>query len=258
MDDPILKRVETIVAECSPEERWALFQNLRATHQIHVLEEEFDAPAEIILEAIYRAPELTRRMLKGVIADAAFARYAATTLAEGGWRDVTPPGNFAFDCLLADVIGQVSVQVKLQRSEKGVPLITTGSNYGLAAGMFMVEVQRTRDGTKRIKKDSGKSPTLDTKAPKVKTRPYRYGDFDVLAVALYPSTKNWHSFRYTVGHWLLPGKTPEEIHEYQPVAREPNEEWTDNFDEVVQWFRATQRKTITNTSAPEVEQFSLF
>ena len=88
-------------------------------------------------------------MLRGVIADAAFAQFTVPLLNQHGWKDVTPVGNFSFDHLLQDSNGSISVQVKLQRSEKGAPVVTTGTKFGLARDMYMVEPQRTRGGKKR-------------------------------------------------------------------------------------------------------------
>lgn len=102
--------------------------------------------------------------------------------------------------------------------------------------MYIVEPQKTRGGTKRGA--NGKENT--------KTRPYRYGDFDVLAVSLQPSKKDWTAFRYTVGSWLLPGKGPNEIGYHQPVSMIPNDDWTDDFSEVARWFRSNTKKTIAN------------
>lgn len=192
------EKIKFFLNSLTEDERRDLFRELRKVYQIHELEAAFGAPAEVILEAIHRAPELTRRMLRGVIADAAFAQFVVPMLGQRGWKDVTPIGNFSFDHLLQDDIGTISVQVKLQRSEKGQPVVTTGTKYGLAAGMYMVEPQRTRGGTKRGANGNGEEDT--------KTRPYRYGEFDVIAVSLQPSTKDWKSFRYSVGNWLLPGK----------------------------------------------------
>lgn len=181
-------------------------------------------------------------MLRGVIADAAFAQQVVPRLLERGWRDVMPEGNFSFDHLLEDRIGKVSVQVKLQRSEKGAPVVTTGTKYGLAAGMYMVEPQRTRGGTKRgASNGDGAGEEEDNK-----TRPYRYGELDLIAVSLQPSKGDWSRFRYTVGNWLLPGKGPNEIATYQPVAMEPNDDWTDDFEEAVIWFRSGHAKRISN------------
>jgi len=242
MTDSSYQKVSDILAKCSDKERKLLFTALRATHQIHELEAIFGAPAEIILEAIHRAPELTRRMLRGVIADAAFALFTVPRLAAHGWRDVTPPGNFSYDHVLEDDNGKISVQVKLQRSEKHAPVITNGRKYGLAKGMFMVEPQRTRGGTKRSKKQRKEGGgTTDRK-----TRPYRFGEFDVLAVSLQPSTRDWTSFRYTVANWLLPGKSVTEISTYQPVGTTPNDDWTDDFCEVARWLRSKSKKTIRN------------
>jgi hypothetical protein len=97
--------------------------------------------------------------------------------------------------------------------------------------MYVVEKQKTRKGVKR--KTGGS------------TRPYRFGAFDVLAVATYPSTNHWDTFLYTVADWLLPGRTDSsEILKFQPVPAAPNDDWTDNFSTAVGWFRSGIKKTI--------------
>lgn len=222
MSDEALNSIRTLLESCSAAERRVLFQELRAVHQIHEFERVVGAPAEMILEAIHRAPELTRRMLRGVIADAAFAQFTVPVLAQFGWKDVTPAGNFAYDYKLQDEIGPVTVQIKLQRSEKGRPVVKDGRRYGFDAEIFTVETQKSRTGT-----DSEDN----------KTRPYRYGEFDVLAVSTQPSSGRWDRFLYTVGRWLMQGKAPSEIATMQPVAMTANEFWTDDFNEVVRWFR---------------------
>lgn len=90
MSEAGLTIIRELLAQCSPEERAALFRELRAAHQIHEFEAVIGAPAEMILEAVHRAPELTRRMLRGVIADAAFRTFVVPAVAPHGWRDVTP------------------------------------------------------------------------------------------------------------------------------------------------------------------------
>lgn len=239
MADQDLEAIKSLLARCTDDERRAVFDDLRKSIQLHQLEVDFGAPAEVILEAIHRAPELTRRMLRGVIADAAFATMVVPSLQLRGWSDVTPEGNFSFDHKLADALGSVTVQVKLQRSEKGAPVVTTGSKYGLVPGMFMVEPQKTRSGRRRGNGDASESDN--------KTRPYRYGDFDILAVSLQPSCGDWSKFRYTVGDWLLPGAGQGEIATYQPVAMAPNDDWTDDFDEVASWLRSGTKKRVRNT-----------
>ena len=62
-----LAAIRNLLEQCSPEEQAALFRELRERHQIHEFEGVIGAPAEMILEAVHRAPELTRRMLRGVI-----------------------------------------------------------------------------------------------------------------------------------------------------------------------------------------------
>lgn len=177
----------------------------------------------MILEAVHRAPELTRRMLRGVIADAAFRTFVVPVIQPNGWRDVTPEGNFAFDYKLDDGAGPVTVQVKLQRSERGAPVVKKGERFGFGPEVFMTETQKTRTGT------DGKEN---------QTRPYRYGEFDILAVSMQPSTGQWDRYMYTLGRWLLPGKQDGDIATLQPVTMEPGEFWTDDFRIAAQWFRA--------------------
>lgn len=217
--------IRKLLAQCTPEEREALFRELRSAHQIHEFESVIGAPAEMILEAIHRAPELTRRMLRGVIADAAFRQYIASRLAAHGWTDMTPVGNFAYDYKLYDSAGPVTVQIKLQRSERGVPVVRNGLRYGLGSEVFMTETQKSRSGTD------------GTDGAGNQTRPYRYGEFDILAVSLQPSTARWDRYMFTVGRWLIQGKQPNEVATLQPVSMTPDEFWTDDFTAAVQWFR---------------------
>lgn len=222
MSEAGLTTIRELLAQCSPEERAALFRELRAVHQIHEFEAVIGAPAEMILEAVHRAPELTRRMLRGVIADAAFRTFVVPAVAPHGWQDVTPPGNFAFDYKLDDGAGPVTVQIKLQRSERGSPVVKNGARYGFAGEVFMTETQKTRTGT-----DGEEN----------QTRPYRYGEFDLLAVSMQPSTGRWDRYMYTLGRWLLPSKQEGEMATLQPVTMTPGEFWTDDFRTAAQWFR---------------------
>lgn len=223
MSDTNLTTIRELLAKCSPEERASLFRELRAVHQIHEFEAVIGAPAEMILEAVHRAPELTRRMLRGVIADAAFRTCAVASIEPYGWRNVTPEGNFAYDYKLDDGAGPVTVQVKLQRSERGRPVVRDGTWYGFTGEVFMTETQKTRTGT-----DDEDN----------RTRPYRYGEFDLLAVSMQPSTLKWDRYMYTLGRWLLPGNEDGEIATLQPVSMLPGEFWTDDFRTAAQWFRA--------------------
>ena len=218
-----VETIRQLLAQCSSEEQAEVFRELRTQHVIHEFEAIIGAPAEMILEAVHRAPELTRRMLRGVIADAAFRQFAVLPLSALGWRDVTPVGNFAYDYKLEDAVGQVTLQVKLQRSARGEPVLKAGERYGFSEAVHMVETQKTRTGTDGEDKQ---------------TRPYRYGEFDILAVSVQPSTLKWDRYLYTLGRWLLPGRNAGEMATLQPVAMGQNEFWTADFNTAAQWLRA--------------------
>ncbi len=224
-----IDHIKHLLRLCDPAQRQEVFRHLREEFSIHPLEVALHARAEIILEAIQRAGGLTLRMIRGVIAQAAFEVEVVERLA--GWAKVLLSGEFPYDFLLRDDQGDVRVQVKLQRSKEGRPMRASEAYRSFPADMYVVETQKTRRGTAR--KTGGA------------TRPYRFGEFDLLAVAMYPSTTQWDTFTYTVADWLLPGRTdPAEILKFQPVAMAPNDDWTDNFHTAVAWLRSRQKKEI--------------
>lgn len=242
MTESVPDVIRALLEKCTAEERSAVFRGLRATHAIHEFEAIIGAPAEMILEAVHRAPELTRRMLRGVIADAAFRTFTVAALALDGWRDITPAGNFAYDYMLDDGEGPISVQVKLQRSERGAPVVKSGNRFLFDSDAFMTETQKTRTGT-----DGEEN----------QTRPYRYGEFDVLAVSMQPSSGKWDGFKYTLGRWLLPGKKSGEMATLQPVAKVPNEFWTDDFRVAARWFRSDDGGKRMSVMAPAVKRVAV-
>lgn len=215
-----------------PDERRQVFDHLRAGTALHPLETDLNTTAEVVLEAIRRAGGLVLRMIRGVIAEAAFAVQVVPTLT--GWTETTPTGDLPYDLELTDATGPVRVQVKLQRSRDHQPMTARQARRSFSAEHFVVETQRTRAGTDA----DGKS-----------TRPYRFGEFDLLAVSLYPSSGEWDTFAYAVGRWLLPSPTdPTQIFKFQPVAAAPDGDWTHDFEEAVRWLRSPVVRTISGGS----------
>jgi hypothetical protein len=227
MSDP--EHIKHLLGLCTPAQREEVFHHLRREISIHPLEGELNTRAEIILEAIRRAGGLTLRMMRGVIAEAAFEVEVVERLK--GWEALPRAGDLPYDFLLRDGPGDVRVQVKLQRSKNQQPMRANEALRSFPADMYVVEPQKTRRGTK---KTTGAA-----------TRPYRFGEFDLLAVAMYPSTQRWDTFRYTVADWLLSAPTdPAEIFKFQPVASAANDDWTDDFDTAVGWLRSGEKKKI--------------
>jgi len=215
--DEVIQLLET----CTEQERLEVFQYLRKTIPIHAIEAKLNTQAEVILEAIDRASDLTLRGIRGIIAEAAFLVEVLGNLE--GWKDVTPPGDAAYDFLIEDSLSRISIQVKMQRKE--------GGNPKMRERKYVVETQRTRGGKDHV-----------TGLP---TRPYRYGEFDILAVSMHPSTNDWKTFMYTVGSWLRPRPSaPDLIEVLQPVSQTVNEDWTDNLSTCIGWFRFGTKKTI--------------
>lgn len=231
-------QVRHILASCSPQQRAEIVKLLRSEYRTHRIEEEWNTSAEIVLEAIARSGPLTQRMFKGILAEAAFKVEVLDKLE--GWREVTPPGTHAYDFAIrgaAEVT--VTIQTKLQRKQGGKPFMyRIPGKRGPATAFYVVETQKSRKGTDRT---SGQS-----------TRPYRFGEFDILAVSMEPATGDWSQFRFTPGSWLMPRPDePKLIAIYQPVSLEPNEDWTDSLPTAIQWLQSGQRKTISILRAAE-------
>lgn len=179
------------LAECSETEKQRLFEILRQElardrASRHELEREFDIGAERILDAIKRGSDLTKRGVRGVIAETVFATEVAPNTP--GWEVSEPTGDEPYDVVMMRGTGRVRIQVKMQRKEKGEPLVRSASPRG-PKDHYVVEVQRTRSG----KGTDGEA-----------TRPYKFGEFDLLAVCMQPSSQKWQSFLYIPANALTP------------------------------------------------------
>jgi hypothetical protein len=229
-----LAKIQALLAQCSRDERRELLSLLRKEFPIHDLERKLNTTAEVILEAIDRSSDLTLRGVRGVIAEAAFKEYVVLPLVERGWADLPVTGNSAFDFLLQTPNGfQAKVQVKMQRQKSQRPMRALDANrrmFANVAEMWVVETQKTRGG----KDAEGQN-----------TRPYRFGEFDILAVSMHPSTNDWSTFSYTVAHWLIPDPGDQtQVFKFQPVATEANDDWTNDLEKCVGWLRSGHGKTI--------------
>lgn len=223
MREEVVREILARLAECTADERRAVYDALRLEFPMHSLEQEFGVSAEVILEAISRASDLTKRGILGVIAEAEF-KALLRTLPQ--WTDVTTPGDHPYDYAVDDGHGVVHVQVKRQRREKLMPMLSPSGT------MYAAETQRTRGGTG----SDGQ-----------KTRPYRFGEFDILAVSMQASSSSWRDFMYTVERWLIPDyRDPKCLRTLQYIPKQPNDDWTADFSAAVNWFRSSVKKTIAD------------
>jgi hypothetical protein len=224
-----LDQVKDLLARLSPEEKQELFQLLRKEIRIHPLEAELNAQAEVILEAIHKSSDLTLRGIRGVIAQAAFELNIASKLKM--FKVVSIKGDPPYDTLLRDKSGDIRIQVKMQRLKEHRPMTAKEAYRYLSDNKYVVETQRTRGGT-------------DPKTAK-STRPYKFGEFDILAVSLHPSTNDWNRFLYTVQRWLLSANDDLKcLLKFQPVPFTPDAHWTDDLAICIAWFRSKLKKQI--------------
>ena len=213
-----------------PEEvRREVVYRLRTREPLHPLEASLGTSAEVILDALERSGPMMLRGLRGVLAEAAFGVHVVGPLLEKAWSSLPTVKDPPYDFLLDDGRGPIKVQVKLQRSKAGRPMLASEASRRYSNRMHVVETQRTRGG--KVKGEE--------------TRPYRFGEFDILVVAIQPSTHDWSHFRCSVANWLV-ARSEDEQHlaKFQPIAINPNEDWSGSFTEAVEWFRSGIKKTI--------------
>jgi len=227
-------QIRAVLDSLNADDRRAALASLRRAYPIHRLEVEWNVGADVILEAIARAPDLTQRGVRGVLAEAVCKTEIIDRL--DGWQDTTPDGNHPFDFRIRSGDSEVTIQVKLQRKQAGHPMVADQAAGLAGTDLYVVETQRTRAGRDR----SGAS-----------TRPYRFGEFDILAVCMEPATRDWTRFRYTVARWLIPRTDdPQLIAVYQPVSLGPNDDWTDQLETCLRWLRSGTAKTIRGAADP--------
>jgi len=233
-----LQSLKEQIDGCTEEEKRNLLGYLKKTAGPHPLEAEWGIDAETILSAIQRGSDLTKRGVRGIIAEAVFMKSVVLGLEKSGWNlGAMPAGDLSYDALLCKEEQKVRIQIKLQRLEKGCPKLYYPKK--ISEELYVVEVQKTRSGKK--KSNSGESGDKSTES----TRPYRFGDFDILAVNMHPSTHDWARFQYTVANWLIPREGEEHLIEiFQPVRLVPGTTWTNDLSACLAWFQSGREQRI--------------
>lgn len=226
-------QIRDLLEQCDEKERALVIQYLRQRTLLHPLEQEWGTTAEAILTAIARSNDLTQRGIRGILAEATFEETVLPKIEESGWKTIPIVGDQAYDFIIKKSNLSVRIQVKLQRRERLVPKVYSARARAAlkcpSGTMYVVEVQKTRTGNRKGQK----------------TRPYRFGDFDILAVNLHPSTGDWKRFIFTVAGWLLPRSNDSDLIEiYQPVPLCPDEYWTNDFNLSVDWFVKGETKRL--------------
>lgn len=217
------EQVKSAVDALPEESQRLMLAWLRSRYPVHALEQQFGTTAEVILEAISRSSDISQRGVLGLIAEASFQLNVIDKLE--GWTDAPPDSEQAFDFRIRRGTEEIRIQVKRQRLESLAPMRYRRSDF------YVAETQRSRSGTNRA---TGQA-----------TRPYRFGDFDILAVSMQPVTRDWASFRFTPQRWLIPrGSDANLLQVYQPVSLTPNEDWSDNLSQAIDWHRSNLQRRI--------------
>ncbi len=225
-------QIRKLLDACTYEEQVSILDYLQARTPQHPLEREWGVGAEVILSAISRSSDLTKRGVRGIIAEAIFERSVLANLK--GWDSVSFIDDRPYDFMIRQRQPgkkELRIQLKLQRMKKQQPMYAQEANRHYPRDMYVVEVQKTRGGI-----------DLQTNED---TRPYRFGEFDILAVNMHPSTRDWNRFVFTVSGWLIPRHAnPGLIEIFQPVSPNSNDVWTDALETCINWVLAGDRRKI--------------
>lgn len=263
--------------EKTPKHLWPAIREAISLRAPHSLERQLGVNAELILTSVQKAGDITLRGLRGIITEEAFRRFVLLPLINEDptrWsqeEEYDPNSNPAYDATLISGGIKARIQVKMQRSEKHVALSTNpnGKN-GILPGYWIAETQKTRnakdgdDGgnvdpaeehAETVVAESVTESDPEGKKKKPNTRPYRFGEFDILAISLQPSQKKWDQFIYTLSDWLIPRENNSNLMRvYQPVPFKPVAgEWTDDLEEAFEWLvaNADNRKKKISGMKPE-------
>lgn len=227
-----LAKLKLEIDQVTENDRKALFAYIKGKTPRHLLEEEWGVDAEIILTAIARSSDLTKRGVRGIIAEAVFEQRVLPETK--GWTAERFVEDRPYDFLLrsdSERTKAARVQVKLQRMLKQKPMFAVEANRHFPKDLYVVEVQKTRGGF---------DPQTNED-----TRPYRFGEFDILAVNLHPSTRDWNRFLFTLSAWLIPRHPNASLIEiFQPVPASPTHVWTDSLTTCLDWLVAGEEKRI--------------
>lgn len=218
-----LDEIKSALTGLAPEQRREVLHSLPR----HPLEKRFGIRAERILDAIERSSDLTQRGIRGIIAEEVFLKdVLPKQLAGSRWKiTAIEAGNDSYDAVVENQENhKVRIQVKNQRMQAGVVKIDRHRNW-------VVEVQKTRTG----KDGQGEN-----------TRPYRFSDFDLLAVCLRPGTQDWEKFAFSLSRDLLPRKTDHKLIQImQPIPPKlADGVWTDNLVTKLDELTGTQPETL--------------
>ena len=94
---------------------------------------------------------ITKRGVRGIIAEAVFESSALPPLEAAGWKAEAIVGDLSYDVHLTKDSTSVRIQIKLQRLVKGEPFLYYSNHYEKNS-LYVVEVQKTRTGKKTKKK----------------------------------------------------------------------------------------------------------
>lgn len=229
--DEDFEKLLLILRRCDKTQLNILSKKLNIDSYYHPIEDIIKVKPDILLNALMRSSYITLNGIRGIIAESTFNDILDKSFKS--FKSLPTGAENPYDFLLEDTLGQIRVQIKLQRKLDNLPWIRKN-------GHAVVETYKTRSG----KNKDGES-----------TRPYRYGEFDLLGVCMEPSHGRWDSFLYIPQKFLEPDKINfKYLNKYQSVPLTPKDNWNNNLKESIDLFRKDGNfKTISQICFKQIE-----
>lgn len=99
------ENVKALIESLTPEELASVAAYLRSKLPKHDLESKWGIDADVILDAIFRAKDITQRGVRGVVAEAVFEKDVLPRITER-WKSLTVIGDLAYDFCIENQAGR--------------------------------------------------------------------------------------------------------------------------------------------------------
>jgi hypothetical protein len=225
----LLAQIRGLLEQCSQEQLREIYHFLHGKLRFYDAANELNASADLVFEALSLMNSFQIRNFRGMLAEAAFKLFVLDTSPD--LKSLPVSENAPYDFLIDDGRGPIRIQVKLQRRHGQRAMIGSDApNYmGYDPEMFIVETWKTRSGD----------------------RYYPFGDFDIVAVCMHPSTGDWSSFMIVPAACLIPNeKDPTKLMHLQPVPPSPDDCWVTDLKSSISKFRSGTQLVINRKLRP--------
>lgn len=197
-------------------------------------QDQWKSHAQTVLAAV-RDSHPTQRGLRTAIAAGFFENSALPAAIEAGWTSTSSahrPDGFRFSIERNGFVARILIGLLQMEAGKPVRRISEENAPG-----YLAQLPK-KPASVRIVKSAGKTRNTGTKQSP-EARGWLSSDFDILAVSMYPVTRAWSDFRFTLSGRLRPSPSNDaSVEQLQPVPPQADGTWTGDLPTCLGWLTA--------------------